>query len=268
MQWNGKIFAHRCGMARGAENTLSAIQQAHADGANSFECDVRSTADNQPILFHDATTKRMNETLSVSESHAERGETPLIIGETKYKELRQKARLGVRQELIPHIYEVFQFCAQHPSLEVFFDLKEYSFELVKDIIEWGNCFDIPYSRYSLLGYTEKKDFFQQVRAQYKDVRISVMPSVPFHLRQQAEQCCAKSICTGWTTPLERLFFYTVAKCINIKKEVELAHSAGIKVYGGITNDQRDIQFFIQNNFDGIFTDDVLATKEIIKKINE
>lgn len=53
------IIAHRGSSALAPENTLSAIEQAIADGADYIELDLRRTADGVPVLWHDATLMRI-----------------------------------------------------------------------------------------------------------------------------------------------------------------------------------------------------------------
>lgn len=54
-----KIYAHRCGMDDGKENTLKAAEAALLNGADGFECDVRLTKDGQPVVIHDADLSRL-----------------------------------------------------------------------------------------------------------------------------------------------------------------------------------------------------------------
>ena len=55
------ILAHRGASAEFPENTLSAIEHALLDPpqADGFECDVRLSADDVPVVFHDDETTRL-----------------------------------------------------------------------------------------------------------------------------------------------------------------------------------------------------------------
>ena len=53
-----QVVAHRGGAAEGPENTLHRFLRALADGANVIEMDVRSTADGEFVVIHDATLER------------------------------------------------------------------------------------------------------------------------------------------------------------------------------------------------------------------
>ena len=47
-----EILAHRGGLDRAPENTIASFKQAFEDGADAFECDVRLTKDQEPIIIH------------------------------------------------------------------------------------------------------------------------------------------------------------------------------------------------------------------------
>lgn len=53
------IIAHRGSSALAPENSLPAIERAVADGADAVELDVRLTADQRVVLYHDATLSRL-----------------------------------------------------------------------------------------------------------------------------------------------------------------------------------------------------------------
>jgi glycerophosphoryl diester phosphodiesterase len=68
------IYAHRGASAEFPELTLAAYEGAVAQGADGFECDVRLTKDEVPVLWHNAT---------MLERAANRG----LIAEMTYKEV-------------------------------------------------------------------------------------------------------------------------------------------------------------------------------------
>lgn len=53
-----KIYAHRGASVHFPEHTKAAYLAAVDHGADGFECDLRLTKDNEPILWHDADMKR------------------------------------------------------------------------------------------------------------------------------------------------------------------------------------------------------------------
>ena len=68
------IYAHRGASANFPELTLAAYEGAVEQGADGFECDVRLSKDEVPILWHNA-------------SMLERAANPGLIGEMTYKEV-------------------------------------------------------------------------------------------------------------------------------------------------------------------------------------
>ncbi|MGM0833894.1 glycerophosphoryl diester phosphodiesterase membrane domain-containing protein [Halomonas qinghailakensis] len=56
---NVAVIAHRGSSMVAPENTLSAIRQALEDGSDAIELDVRLSADNQVLLYHDRSLARL-----------------------------------------------------------------------------------------------------------------------------------------------------------------------------------------------------------------
>ncbi len=52
------VIAHRGASAHAPENTMAAFERALDEGADACECDVRTTADGQIVLMHDANVVR------------------------------------------------------------------------------------------------------------------------------------------------------------------------------------------------------------------
>jgi glycerophosphoryl diester phosphodiesterase len=52
------VFAHRGGARLGPENTMPAFARGLDAGADGIECDVRLSADDVPVVIHDATLDR------------------------------------------------------------------------------------------------------------------------------------------------------------------------------------------------------------------
>ncbi|WP_083582020.1 glycerophosphodiester phosphodiesterase family protein [Halomonas aestuarii] len=54
-----QIIAHRGSSLKAPENTLAALDQAMRDGADGIEIDVRLTADDRVVLYHDESLRRL-----------------------------------------------------------------------------------------------------------------------------------------------------------------------------------------------------------------
>ncbi len=54
-----KIIAHRCGTDKFPEQTIQAARFSLANGVDFVEVDIRFTADNIPVVIHDATPEKL-----------------------------------------------------------------------------------------------------------------------------------------------------------------------------------------------------------------
>jgi glycerophosphoryl diester phosphodiesterase len=68
-----KFYAHRGASADFPEHTMAAYQGAIEQGALGFECDIRITKDEIPILWHDASMKKQakNAAIIANKTYAE-----------------------------------------------------------------------------------------------------------------------------------------------------------------------------------------------------
>lgn len=69
-----EVVAHRGASADAPENTLAAVEEAVAQGADTIEVDVQRTADGHLVLMHDATPAR---TTDVGRVHPDRAGAPV-----------------------------------------------------------------------------------------------------------------------------------------------------------------------------------------------
>jgi glycerophosphoryl diester phosphodiesterase len=81
------VIAHRGASGEFTEGTESAYLAAIKQGADSLECDLRLTKDNQIICFHDRNTKRLHN-------------LDLEIAKSRYKELTQGLDIFRFEELL------------------------------------------------------------------------------------------------------------------------------------------------------------------------
>lgn len=103
-----KIFAHRGANSFAPENTLPAFQKAFELGCDGIELDVRFTADQNIVVFHDRNTFRMTGTKKSIQRLT----------------LKQIQELRIRQEKIPLLEEVLDFAAN--KFFIILDVKKES----------------------------------------------------------------------------------------------------------------------------------------------
>jgi len=111
-----EITAHRGSSAAAPENTLAAMEQAIADGADWVEIDVQEAGDGTIIVFHDADLRRL-------------GGVPLRTTTSSYDELREVdigSWLSPRfsDQRIPTLEQVLELCKDHVGVNI--ELKYYA----------------------------------------------------------------------------------------------------------------------------------------------
>ena len=85
-----EVIGHRGGRYETDENTLSAFVESYKNGVRSYETDIRLTADNELVISHDASLKRM---CSVDDDVEKSTRAELL----KYKSLKGNPVLFVDQ---------------------------------------------------------------------------------------------------------------------------------------------------------------------------
>jgi glycerophosphoryl diester phosphodiesterase len=104
------IIAHRGASALNPENTIIAFKAAIEAKADGIECDLRLTKDEIPIVFHDATLKRMaNNSAYVSKLSLEELQKIQRIGEWFNQRFPNKSRQEFLEVKVPTLEELLNF---------------------------------------------------------------------------------------------------------------------------------------------------------------
>lgn len=114
------LVAHRGWPSEFPENTLLGFQQAAMRGATYVETDVQCTRDGVPVLYHDASTRRVS---GVRGSLLER-----TVEEIGALSASAPGRFGDRfaGTPIPTLRAFAGWLAQHPALTAFIEIKQQS----------------------------------------------------------------------------------------------------------------------------------------------
>ena len=114
------IVAHRGYASNYPENTLTALEAALNAGVQHLEFDVQLSADEMPVLFHDARLERTTSGQGLIYEHDWQQLQKLSAGEPK--------RFGSDFEnvTIPSLQQCVKFLESWPQVTVFLELKEES----------------------------------------------------------------------------------------------------------------------------------------------
>jgi glycerophosphoryl diester phosphodiesterase len=110
------IIAHRGASALAPENTLAAFQKAIEDGADGIEFDVRIARDSVPVVFHDATLKRISGLENTVSSFTSKELQTYDVGSWFNLKNPKKAQGKFTTETIPVFSQLLEFLKDYKGL--------------------------------------------------------------------------------------------------------------------------------------------------------
>lgn len=243
-----KFFAHRGGTARGLENTLAAFALAIADECDGFECDVRLTADAEPVIIHDRNLRRL-------------AGANVEIARVSLTELRH-FRLA-NGESVPHLDDVMDLVGR-ASVECFIELKETSDVLVRRVVASIRRWRVE-DRTWIMAFARRAQALRVAKTLHAGVRTNVITPVPTNLVRAARMANADAVSFGYSSlPGSYRFFRLIDTCVDLTRRVEQARTAGLHVSCGIANDAPDIRRMAAYGVDGLWTDDVPRARALVR----
>ena len=123
------IIAHRGASAMAPENTFAAFQMAIEEGCDGLELDVRLAKDGVPVVFHDATIRRIGgKRIRVNKFTSEELQT-LDAGSWFNLKYPLKALEKYKRETVPTLTEFLNFLGDYKGL-LYLELKCKNDELL------------------------------------------------------------------------------------------------------------------------------------------
>ncbi len=110
------IIAHRGASAFAPENTLAAFQKAIEDGADGIEFDLRIAKDGVPVVFHDATLKRIARRENTVSSFTSEELQTFDVGSWFNLKNQKKAHKKFAVETIPIFLQLLDFLKDYKGL--------------------------------------------------------------------------------------------------------------------------------------------------------
>ncbi|PKM98655.1 MAG: hypothetical protein CVU79_02005 [Elusimicrobia bacterium HGW-Elusimicrobia-3] len=235
------VYAHRCGMAAGPENTVAAARAALADGAAAVECDIRRTADGQFVAFHDAGTGRLCG-------------RDWKIAATAWPHLKALRVPG--DEPIAHLDDFLNLMILRPGSDFYFELAlekpSDAADLARQIARAG----VQHRAY-LLAFSHRTAFLDAALEAVPGIGAAVMPLYPSNMLRTALGAGASKVCAGWIDwPLAKQLFYFGAAACDFKAQADAAEAEGVEISAGIANNPRDVRRLAGLGARGVWTDDV------------
>ena len=248
-----RVLAHRGGMGRAPENTLAAFRQAFADGADAFECDVRLTRDNEPVIIHTG--------FDDDDIQPVTGST-IPFRQLSWAALREQKVLG-SDEPVAHLDEALAF-VQETGLPAFIEPKESSENLIPTVIDHVRRFDVA-DMVGLLTFYRRRALLVQAKRTEPAIKTSAILINPTaNFLKAAQSINADGVIIGWSQRFNHFRVYNVFFRSLIGK-VERLRANGITVEGGFVRTQEDVRWLLRNGINGLWTNDVAKIRECVNE---
>ena len=237
------IIAHRGDHTHAPENTIPAIENAIADGAEYVELDLRTTKDGKLVILHDPTVDRMTDGSGLV--------THLNFKELRKLKVQDKSHPEFGTSFIPTFEEILN--AIHEKINLYLDFKDADVALTWDLLR-RNKMDK-----SVVVYINSLEQYTQWR--------KVAPSVPIMV----------SLPDSVTTSVRLLGFMTKVDAEILdgsyqqytKELVQVAESKGRVVWADIQQRDEGPELWnksIQTQLHGIQTDHPAELIQYLRKM--
>ena len=243
-----KIYAHRGAMRTSPENTLESLRRAKTEGVDGIELDVQLSADGEPFIFHD------DGALRVCGKDAP-------VAKMKWRELKDLKVFG--KYAIPHLDDALEDMSNWPGAELFLDLHQPRVDLAETTARRVAASAVR-DRTFLLDFYKSRHLLMAAKRAAPSVRIAVMPGPPWDTKASCD-LGAEAISLGWDGRLTRVLYRAACALYDLPGEVRKAKERGVAVSGGVANEPDAVRFFLGQGMDGIWTDDLLMTRETLEQ---
>lgn len=203
MQKNGNsplIIGHRGASALAPENTFAAFQKAIEDGADGLELDVRLAKDGVPMVFHDATLRRIaGKRIRVITLTSEELQT-IDVGSWFNFKYPNKSNQKFSQETVPTLETFLEFLGDYKGL-IYLELKCKLAEIpqlvkaVTEIVKKSKLFpNITIKSFALEAVAETNRLLPEVRtAALFAPKIMTLLDKQSYLIAKAQECKADEL---------------------------------------------------------------------------
>jgi glycerophosphoryl diester phosphodiesterase len=194
------IIGHRGASAIAPENTLAAFQKAIDDGADGLEFDVRLSKDGVPVVFHDATLRRIaGRNLRVISLNSEELEK-LDVGSWFNAKYPNKYNENFSRERVPTLEKFLEFLGDYKGL-LYLELKCKETEIpqlvraVAEVVKKSKLFaNITIKSFTLEAVAETNRLLPEVRtAALFAPKITTLLDKQSYLIAKAQECQADEL---------------------------------------------------------------------------
>lgn len=167
------------------------------------------------------------------------------------------------------------FLKVHPTLSCCLEIKQEDENLVDKIVDaiienrleekiYLTAFQ---TKIAWLGLETSGKLLLRARVRDPRIKTHLIAAFPFYLPALARKYNPNIISVGWLpeSKLSIWFFKKVlAKTVDLKRQIKQVQDMGVRVIGGIVNEEIGFEYFANLGVDGIMTDNSIAAMEFIK----
>jgi len=168
------------------------------------------------------------------------------------------------------------FLEDHPQLLCCLELKEDNEELVKVVVdkitECGLEDRIYLTacqvRIPFLKLEASAKLLLKARARNPKIKTHLIATFPFCLPALVLKYDPNIISLGWLpeSKLSAWFFKKfIMKFVDLKGQIKWVRSRGLKILGGVVNNDKDFEYLANLGVDGMMTDNSVAAMEFLKE---
>ncbi len=241
---NPVIFAHRGSCALAPENTITSFEMAVSHQADAIELDAKLSKDGTVMVIHDPTVDRTTDgTGKVNE---------LTLADLKSLDAGSKFNTQYKGEKIPTLDEVFEAVGQKLLVNV--ELTNYSsskddlITRVADVVSRHNM----KNRVLFSSFLPKN--LKSIKELIPDAPVALLclPGIGgFFSRSFMLRHVSPAIIHPNLVDVDRLYIY-------------IEHKRGRRVHVWTVNADQDLQRMLDLKVDGIFTDNPLKARKLLK----
>lgn len=248
-----QLFAHRGGMGRAPENTLTSFKQAYTDGADAFECDVCLSQDKQPVLIHvDFNRNDISKATGCT--------TPL--NNLDWKDV-QNLKMVDSDEPVAHLDDALRFVHEN-QMRCFIEPKSDNPELLPIIIERIHHFDVIHLANILTFYIRKHILVEVKRLEPRLQTSAIFLNPLTNFLKTASRIDITRVILGWSKINHFKLYNTITH--SISHQVDELRSNGFAVDAGFILRYQDVAWAMKNGIEGLWVDDIPLIKSTIEKI--
>jgi glycerophosphoryl diester phosphodiesterase len=240
------IFAHRGSKAHAPENTLAAFRLASQQGAPAIELDAKLTSDGEIVVFHDISLDRTSDGKGLLAKHTLQS----------LKELDAGSYFGesFKGEKIPTLAEVFETVGRQVFINV--ELTNYSSprdqlpdKVIALVKHYGLEDWVMFSSFNRFALQRARQLIPQI-----PLGLLALPGI-FGVPARSW------IGNRWVDyqALHPAIMDAKPRLIN------KTHLLGKRIYIYTVNNRNDMLRLFKAGVDGIFTDDPLLAKQVLKQ---